>query len=129
MNGQTGQEELKQRIATLEDENARLKNECEHLQEKINQLETQIHVDPLTGALNKRGIGDLLEAEVGYARRTNTPLSLVFLDIDFFKQINDKIGHLAGDAILTELVRRLQLTLRRYDKIGRFGGEEFLIVL
>lgn len=129
MNDQVKCEELMLRIKTLEAENTRLREEKEQLQATINRLETQVHIDPLTGALNKRGIGDFLEAEVGYARRTKTPLSLIFLDIDFFKRINDEIGHLAGDAILKELVSRLKWTLRRYDKIGRFGGEEFLVVL
>lgn len=120
---------LESEVIKLRDEISRLREENKRLQMTISRLESQVHIDPLTGALNKRGIGDLLEAEVGYARRTGTPLSLIFLDIDFFKRINDEMGHLTGDAILRELVSRLQGTLRRYDKVGRFGGEEFLVVL
>jgi PleD family two-component response regulator len=104
-------------------------NENERLRAAYDRLQTIVHVDHLTGALNRRGIGGLLKAEVGYARRTETLLSLLFLDIDWFKRVNDEIGHLAGDAVLMELVRRLQWTLRRYDKVGRFGGKEIPITV
>lgn len=85
--------------------------------------------DPLTGMLNRRSIVDHLHAVVEEARETNDPVSLLFLDLDHFKRINDTYGHLAGDACLKAMIDPLQAELRQTDAIGRYGGEEFLVVL
>ncbi len=85
--------------------------------------------DPLTGVLNRRSIVDHLHAVIDEARETHDPVSLLFLDLDHFKRINDTYGHLAGDACLKAAVAPLQAELRQSDAIGRYGGEEFLIVL
>lgn len=103
----------------------------EHVAE-VERLRQLIGIDPLTKALNRYLIGDALEEAVAFCRRLELPLSVLFLDIDNFKKINDDVergGHQAGDAVLVQLVERLRETLRRYDKIGRYGGEEFIIIL
>ena len=85
--------------------------------------------DGLTGILNRRAIYEVLEKEILRSSREKTPLSVIMLDIDFFKKINDGYGHNAGDAVLKELVRRVLAELRPYDTFGRYGGEEFIILL
>lgn len=92
-------------------------------------LERQAVTDSLTGVLNRRGILAKLEAELARSERQGQPLSVGLLDIDHFKAINDRYGHAAGDAVLCAVVDRAQAALRSYDSLGRFGGEEFLIVL
>jgi diguanylate cyclase (GGDEF)-like protein len=72
---------------------------------------------------------DILARELGRAQRDQLPLTLLMADIDHFKRINDSFGHPAGDAVLREFVKRLTLTVRPYDAVGRYGGEEFLIVM
>jgi two-component system cell cycle response regulator len=91
-------------------------------------LERQAVTDPLTGILNRRGILDKLESEVARAERQGEPLSVALLDIDHFKAVNDRYGHAVGDEVLRAVVERTQAALRAYDSVGRFGGEEFLLV-
>jgi diguanylate cyclase (GGDEF)-like protein len=83
--------------------------------------------DPLTKALNRRKLGDVLAAETARSRRYATPLAVVMLDIDHFKAINDSCGHDVGDSVLVELVARLTAGLRQVDRLARFGGEEFVV--
>uniref|UniRef100_UPI002ACE49E4 diguanylate cyclase n=1 Tax=Chloroflexus sp. TaxID=1904827 RepID=UPI002ACE49E4 len=85
--------------------------------------------DGLTGLFNHSVTQDLLIREVARARRSGQPLSVVLLDIDHFKQVNDRHGHQAGDRVLKSLARLLRQRLRATDLIGRYGGEEFLIVM
>jgi diguanylate cyclase (GGDEF)-like protein len=84
--------------------------------------------DPLTGLWNRGAILDLLKREAYRRQRTGDPLGIIMADIDYFKKINDTYGHLVGDAVLQEVTRRLALGVRPYDVVGRYGGEEFLIV-
>jgi diguanylate cyclase (GGDEF)-like protein len=84
--------------------------------------------DALTGLWNRGAILDLLQREVSRRRRTNDPLGIAMADIDHFKKINDTYGHLIGDAVLQEVTRRLASSVRPYDAVGRYGGEEFLMV-
>jgi len=84
--------------------------------------------DPLTGLWNRGAIIDLLKREVSRRQRTRDPLGVVMADIDYFKKINDTHGHLVGDAVLQEVTKRLAEGVRPYDAVGRYGGEEFLIV-
>ena len=88
-----------------------------------------VREDQLTGSLNRRGLDDVLDREIARADRRASPLCIAMLDLDDFKQINDKYGHIAGDEALIHLVRVIKETLRSMDVIARFGGEEFLIVL
>ena len=93
------------------------------------RLEVQARTDALTGLLNRRAIVERLETELGRSRREGTHLAVGMLDIDHFKRVNDECGHAGGDAVLCELARRMESVMRRYDGVGRFGGEEFLIIL
>ncbi|MDR0564870.1 MAG: diguanylate cyclase [Azoarcus sp.] len=95
-------------------------------QEALLQLAT---TDSLTGASNRRHFFDQLEAELSRQRRHGGLASLLMTDLDFFKLVNDKYGHAAGDAVLSHFVRIVRQTVRRSDVIGRLGGEEFAILL
>lgn len=99
------------------------------LEKQLQVLNMRMHEDALTGALNRRGLDDVLQREIARAQRRNTPLSLVMIDLDDFKTINDTHGHPVGDEVLVHLVATVQRSLRPTDMIGRFGGEEFLLVL
>lgn len=85
--------------------------------------------DPLTGLENRAALDEGLEREVQLARRHDHPLSLVTLDIDRFKQVNDRYGHSAGDCVLREVVNQAQHALRTSDLFYRYGGEEFVALL
>jgi len=85
--------------------------------------------DPLTGVANRRHILELLDQELTQRRRLDNHLGLIMLDIDHFKQINDKYGHQTGDQVLAAAAAALNACLRQNDRIGRYGGEEFLIIL
>jgi diguanylate cyclase (GGDEF)-like protein len=95
----------------------------------IDSLERLASADPLTGLANRRGGEKDIAAEISRARRQNTALSCVLLDIDHFKEVNDTFGHQAGDYVLRELSALLRRTVRAYDILVRWGGEEFLVVL
>jgi diguanylate cyclase (GGDEF)-like protein len=84
--------------------------------------------DPLTGLWNRGAILDLLRSETQRHQRSGQPLGVMMVDLDHFKQINDSLGHLTGDAVLREVARRIKNSIRSYDFIGRYGGEEFLIL-
>jgi len=102
------------------------------LQEQIvstrEQLRVQATHDALTGLLNRRAILETLEKELARSAREGTQVSVTMADLDHFKRINDTYGHLAGDAVLREAAQRLQASMRVYDAVGRYGGEEFLVV-
>lgn len=85
--------------------------------------------DFLTGLLNRSEILAALERELSRAAREEKPTTVILCDVDHFKRVNDTLGHAAGDAVLKEVSRRLKLDLRPYDVVGRYGGEEFLIIL
>ncbi|MDB5776699.1 MAG: diguanylate cyclase [Herbaspirillum sp.] len=85
--------------------------------------------DPLTGVSNRRYIEQRLLGEISHAQRRQSPLSCLFIDIDFFKKINDSVGHQAGDEVLCEVANRIKKELRINDALARFGGEEFVVVL
>jgi diguanylate cyclase (GGDEF)-like protein len=101
----------------------------ERLLEAQHALEVLARTDALTGILNRGAIVQLLDAELARATRENAPLSIGMLDIDHFKRVNDTYGHAAGDDVLREVVTRAQTVLRPYDHLGRFGGEEFLVII
>jgi diguanylate cyclase (GGDEF)-like protein len=84
--------------------------------------------DPLTQLLNRRATMDFLTSELSRSIREHKPLTVMMVDIDHFKSVNDRFGHAAGDQALCEVARRLRVSIRTYDAVGRFGGEEFLVV-
>ncbi len=95
-----------------------------------HQLQQLALTDALTGVANRRAIVSLLHAEVARAQRNNSPLALLILDVDHFKQMNDMSGHLAGDEALARIARAIADGLRvGGDAIGRWGGEEFIVIL
>ncbi len=85
--------------------------------------------DPLTGLWNRGAIMDFLRRETQRHQRTGSALGVLMVDVDHFKQVNDTHGHLVGDAVLREVTKRLLGSVRTYDFIGRYGGEEFLIII
>lgn len=91
-------------------------------------LREQVSHDSLTGALSRAAILELLQREIARSKREGNSPCLAIADVDHFKSINDTHGHLVGDAVLREVIRRLRSTIRPYDAVGRYGGEEFLIV-
>jgi diguanylate cyclase (GGDEF)-like protein len=101
----------------------------EELVRRYIELERVSRTDPLTGIPNRFHIDEQLAAHLSAARRHSQALSVLILDIDNFKRINDGFGHLAGDAVLREFTRRVTETLRVEDVVGRWGGEEFLVIL
>jgi len=98
------------------------------LLETQGKLEYQAMHDFLTGAYNRRAILERLGEEISRAKRENTSLSVGMFDIDHFKNINDTYGHQAGDEALVAFTRCIQGGLREYDRVGRYGGEEFLVI-
>jgi diguanylate cyclase (GGDEF)-like protein len=103
------------------------------LQEELLQareaLREQATHDGLTGLLNRIAIMDRLDNELARSARSGSTVSVLMVDLDCFKSVNDTHGHLIGDAVLREAAGRLRSASRRYDSVGRYGGEEFLIVL
>ena len=93
------------------------------------KLRHQATHDELTELWNRRAVMELLQAELDRCNRTNTGLTLLVVDIDHFKRVNDTYGHLIGDRVLKEIARRLSACCRKYDVIGRFGGEEFIMAV
>jgi diguanylate cyclase (GGDEF)-like protein/PAS domain S-box-containing protein len=108
-------------------ERKKTEEELLHLQKKLEELSFK---DGLTGVSNRRMFDSIIEVEWGAARGTQQPLSLILLDIDYFKQYNDFYGHLQGDECLKQVAQALQsVATRTRDFIARFGGEEFVLVL
>lgn len=92
-------------------------------------LEEQAAHDPLTGLLNRTAIFEQLAIEIKRADREKTPLAILIADLDHFKSINDTYGHVTGDHVLKEYAERLRSAVRPYDFVGRYGGEEMLLIL
>ena len=92
-------------------------------------LEHTASHDHLTGLMNRREIMKSLERELSRSEREHSPLAVAMIDVDHFKAVNDESGHLFGDEVLQEVAHRFQSQLRPYDSIGRYGGEEFLLIL
>jgi diguanylate cyclase (GGDEF)-like protein len=99
------------------------------LLETRRALQHQATHDGLTGLWNRRAIQELLDKELARAKRAGKGAAAIMIDIDHFKELNDTRGHLAGDEVLKEVARRLEEVARRGDTVGRYGGEEFLVVL
>lgn len=91
--------------------------------------ENLISRDHLTGLYNRHKIDELLEQTIEYSKRYKTGFAMIILDIDFFKPVNDEYGHQTGDSVLCEFANLLQTNMRANDHVGRWGGEEFLIIL
>jgi two-component system cell cycle response regulator len=118
-------EELKARLRT----GLRVLNLEDRLVEAREEMRFQATHDGLTGLWNRGVIVDLLGRELARSRREHVCTAILMGDVDDFKTVNDTYGHLAGDEVLKETAKRLLTSVRSYDFVGRFGGEEFLVVL
>lgn len=114
---------------------ARLRSGCRiiELQDQLiaarEAMRDQATRDSLTTVWNRAAVMDILQRELIRSSREGLPLSLMMADLDHFKRINDSLGHQTGDAVLQEVARRIQSVLRPYDALGRYGGEEFLLIV
>lgn len=93
------------------------------------ELKRQASQDPLTGVFNRSKAFEIFDRELSRSRRDGLPLAVLLLDLDHFKNINDTLGHQAGDEVLRESARRLMSGVRTYDTVARYGGEEFLVLM
>ncbi|WP_300493864.1 diguanylate cyclase [Marinobacter sp.] len=111
---------------TLEHSTRELERKVAQRTDELNRL---ARIDALTGLRNRRGLDEALDEEIQRAKRQNTGFGLIWLDIDYFKAINDELGHQAGDDILCRVALWLKAGVRPYDHPGRWGGDEFVVVL
>lgn len=109
--------------------NGALQQQLDEIHTLQAQLHEQANRDPLTGLYNRRYLDSTLERELARCKREGQPLSLILIDIDHFKQINDTYGHQAGDEVLKHLASMLSAQARAADVVCRYGGEEFLLLL
>lgn len=118
------------------DELAAARRKVEHaersiaeLRDELAQVKSLVHQDPLTGTLNRRGIDEAFRREAARADRKAAPICVALLDLDDFKRLNDTHGHAVGDAALRHVAEVIRSTLRPNDQLGRYGGEEFVLLL
>jgi diguanylate cyclase (GGDEF)-like protein len=121
-----GRDELERMVA---DRTSQLEQEKTALAEARERLQIQATHDSLTGLWNRGAILDHMRRELNRAQRGDHALTVILAALDHFKQVNDGHGHICGDHVLFESARRLEVCLRAYDFIGRYGGEEFLILM
>jgi diguanylate cyclase (GGDEF)-like protein len=95
----------------------------------MNGLHTESRTDPLTGLANRRSLMERIEMEMAHALRADTPLTLAMIDLDHFKEFNDRYGHVAGDTVLRSVAAMMVSNTRDQDLVSRYGGEEFCLVL
>jgi diguanylate cyclase len=131
----TDTQSMRTDIAQSRDELLEARRKVETYEQRVRQLEkeltqvsTMVQKDPLTHALNRRGLEEAFRLETARATRYESPLSMSMIDLDNFKRINDTLGHLAGDRALVHLLTVLQAAVRPTDVIARLGGEEFAIL-
>lgn len=118
--------------STVEDSHEDLlatKLALEHVKTELQETRQMLYEDALTGAQNRRAMDAVLAREVARSRRTGSRLTVAMIDIDHFKDVNDKYGHDAGDKLLLHLTMVVRSVLREADVLVRYGGEEFLLVL
>lgn len=93
------------------------------------RLDREITTDPLTGVLNRSGLDERIDVELGRTSRTGAPLTVGIIDLDDFKRVNDEHGHAAGDRLLVSFATALRVQSRPYDTVARIGGDEFLVMM
>jgi diguanylate cyclase (GGDEF)-like protein len=113
----------------ISDIGVRLGRQAKELAEAVRTVEQMATTDMLTGLLNRRVVTDMAEAELKLIERSGSPLCVAVIDLDHFKDINDRFGHHAGDTALKEFAQCTAPQLRQVDKLARWGGEEFLLLL
>jgi diguanylate cyclase (GGDEF)-like protein len=119
-------QQLEQKVI---DRTAALAKSNEDLLQARDALRFEAAHDPLTAVWNHGAIIDFLRKEVDRQRRTHQSLGVILADVDHFKKINDSYGHLVGDTVLQQIAQRFERAIRSYDFVGRYGGEEFLILM
>jgi len=119
----------KQVEVDLENANQRLRSQLEDIHQLQIQLKEQVNRDSLTGVFNRRYLDQTLAREIAHAARSGYPLSLIMMDVDRFKSINDRFGHKMGDQVISAIGKLLQQQTRESDCVGRYGGDEFLLVM
>jgi diguanylate cyclase (GGDEF)-like protein len=107
----------------------RLKHDLTVARAKIVELEARADVDPLLDILNRRGFERELKRSLAYMQRYGTIAALIYIDLDGFKDINDRHGHAAGDALLKAVAKRLAAQVRASDVVARLGGDEFAVLI
>jgi diguanylate cyclase len=118
-------EELEEAQRRAEEANGRVRS----LEAELERVGEMVRADQLTTALNRRGLDEAFQTEAARVERSGKALSLALLDLDNFKALNDRLGHQAGDSALVHLVNVVREAIRPTDVIGRYGGEEFVILL
>ncbi len=122
-------EELKKLLLLKEREVRYLRNYIRELEKMLNYYKASSVIDELTNVYNRRYIIEALKKEIAFANRTGEKFSLALIDVDNFKQINDQYGHEVGDKVLELIAYELQNSVREADIVGRWGGDEFIIIL
>ena len=123
-----GKDELSSLARTLNNMLSAIQKAKTDLLQAQESLRFHAEHDALTGVLNRRSVRDVLRKELARCRREKNTLGVILADVDHFKKVNDHHGHAAGDAVLVSVVQRITSVLRSYDALGRYGGEEFLII-
>jgi diguanylate cyclase len=116
-------------LKVLQSQAVATETEIAKLQQELLRASNSARHDPLTNALNRKGLDEALAREIANMRRKEYPLSVALLDIDNFKKLNDSLGHESGDAALIHLVNVVRQNLRPGDTLARYGGEEFVILM
>jgi diguanylate cyclase (GGDEF)-like protein len=106
-----------------------LRDRGQQMAATLAQIERLANHDELTGVLNRRRLLQILADEMAHTDRSGTPVSVALLDLDHFKTVNDTLGHLTGDQVLKHFAAAVQAQARTTDRFGRYGGEEFLLIL
>jgi len=121
--------ETEKRLSYLKSGIDQMKHEIDAANIKAHDLEVELLKDSLTGAFNRRAYERRMNEEFTRFRRYKSPYSILVFDVDLFKSINDRFGHIVGDRCLQEIIRRVQPVLRDSDMMARYGGEEFVVIL
>ncbi|HYP68646.1 MAG TPA: diguanylate cyclase [Thiobacillaceae bacterium] len=116
-------------LKQLASQQRRIRQQVDELERSREALEEEATHDPLTGLANRRLFYDRLQQGVRHAKRYRSNLGILFLDMDRFKEINDRHGHHVGDAVLTEVAKRIVNSVRESDTVARLGGDEFAVLL
>lgn len=119
----------REQLKSLQEKVLATETELMQLHQELDNASALARHDPLTDALNRKGLEEAMEKEISSMRRKETPLSLSLLDIDNFKKLNDRLGHEAGDRALVHLADVTRRSLRPSDTLARYGGEEFVVLM
>jgi diguanylate cyclase len=116
-------------LSSMRERSVKTDEELLKLHRELDRVSSEARHDPLTGALNRKGLDEAIERELSTVRRKETPLCVALLDIDNFKKLNDSLGHAMGDNALNHLATVARESMRPQDTLARFGGEEFVVLL